>query len=195
MFYENDFDAPDGSIYVDRPELFSAYASETFRADTESYFRETEDYMAAEKSRFVAGKKKSWGQRIRKVRKKAVDAAERVLTLRDIRNVLLQNVETFNYVRLAVETAANECGNFKPGCGLIVVYIPPSQYFRSRPQRFIEAQADYLRSVVAQMKGRVAFIDLTGSLDRKSYAPEGPHLSIEGYKFVADKILEQSRRD
>ena len=162
MFYENDFDAPDGSIYVGRPELFSAYGSKTFRADTEAYFNEVQNYMAAEKSRFVAGKKKTWPQRIRKVRDKVADATARVLTLRDIRNVLMQNVETFNYVRLAVETAANECAKFQPACDVIVVYIPPSQYFRARPERFIEAQADYLRSVVAQTKGGITFIDLNG---------------------------------
>jgi len=192
MFYENDFDAPDHSIYVDRPEFFSAYGRKTFRADTEAYFKEVQDYMATERSRFVAGNKKSWSRRLRKARDKVIDAAARVLTLRDIRNVLLQNVETFNYVRLAVETAASECGKFQPGCDVIVVYIPPSQYFRSRPQRFIEAQADYLRSVVAQTKGRITYIDLNGSLQRSSYAPEGPHLSIEGYRLVAVKILEHS---
>jgi len=193
IFYENDFNAADGSIYVDHPELYSAYGNGTFRASSQAFYKAMRDYIDGEKSRFIAGEK-SWSRRIRKTRDKVIDGVERVLALRDIRTVLMQNVETFNYVRLAVETAANECGNFKPGCELIVVYIPPSQYFRLRPQRFIEAQADYLRSVVAQMKGRIAFIDLTGALDRKSYAPEGPHLSIEGYKFVANKILEQSRR-
>lgn len=193
MFYENDFDAPDGSIYVGRPELFSAYASKTFRADTEAYFKEALDYMAAEKSRFIAGGR-NWRQQIGKMRDRVADAVARVLTLRDIRNVLWQNVETFNYVRLAVETAASECGKFQPGCDVIVVYIPPSQYFRSRPQRFVEAQADYLRDVVAQTKGRVTFIDLNGSLQRSSYAPEGPHLSVEGYRLVADQIMKLSLR-
>ncbi len=188
VFYENDFDAPGGSIYVSQTDLFSPYLGDDFREATKAFYDEAREFVEAEKSRYVAGRKSAL-EKIRKVRDKFLDGATRILTLKEIRKAIWRGDETFNYVKLAIETTVQECAKFDPGCDVYVVYIPPSQHFRPRPKRFIEAQVSYLRKVIAEIEQPVTLVDLSDSLDRSSYAPAGGHLSIEGYRLVAERIL------
>jgi len=187
IFYENDFNVADGSIYATQTDLFAPYFSGDFQKSTRAFYDDLRKLIDAKRSQFLSQEKR-WSERFAKVRRKVVSGAERVLTLADIRNVVLHNIESFNYVQLAVETTAQECAKLDPACEVIVVYIPPSQYFRPRPRPFIDAQVADLRDVISKVDGSITFIDLCDKLDRKSYAPEGPHLSIGGYRFVAEQI-------
>lgn len=193
VFYENDFDTPSGSIYVDQTRLYAPYFGDNFRESTKGFYDGVRKLMDVRRSQFIEKKQRTFSDRMRKSWNKVVDAVDRVTTLRDIRNTVLQNVETYNYVQLAIETTASECAKLQPSCDIVVVYIPPSQYSRSRPERFIHAQVSYLRTVTEKLGKPIAFIDLSESLKRSSYAPKGPHLSIEGYGQVAEAIMARTK--
>lgn len=188
VFYENDFDAAPGSIYSSQTELFSPYLGVEFREATQAFYDEAREFVYAERSRFVAGTKSTL-EKMKRVLDKVLDGAKSMLALKEIRKAIWRGDETFNYVKLAIETTVQECAKFDPGCDVYVVYIPPSQHFRPRPKRFIEAQVSYLRKVMAEIEQPVTLVDLSASLDRSSYAPAGGHLSIEGYRLVAERIL------
>ncbi len=188
VFYENDFDAPDRSIYSSETELFSPYLNVEFREATKAFYDEVREFVDAERSRFVAGQKST----LEKTRRPLSKVLKRVLSLKEIRKAILHGDETYNYVQLAIETTVQECAKFDPECDIYVVYISPSQYFRPRPKRVVQAQVSYLRKVIAGIERPITLVDLSDSLERSSYAPKGPHLSIEGYRLVADRILAQA---
>lgn len=188
VFYENDFDAPDGSIYSSQTDLFSPYLGGDFREATKAFYDAAREFVYAEKSRFVAGQKSTL-EKMKRVLSKVFDGAKSMLTLKEIRKVIWRGDETYNYVKLSIETTVQECAKINPGCDVYVVYIPPSQYFRPRPRRFVEAQVSYLRKVIAEIEEPIPLVDLSDSLERSSYAPKGAHLSIEGYRLVAERIL------
>lgn len=193
VFYENDFDAAAGSIYVSQTRLFAPYFGNDFQEDSKAFYAELKRFMDREKKRYISSGENDWSRKLSKIADKLVGAASRILLLEDLRNVLWRNAESFNYARLAIETVAQECSKLTPECDVVVVYIPPSADMRPRPQGFIQEQATYLRNAIAQIETPIAFVDLSRSLDRAMYAPKGAHLSIEGYGLVADRIMSAAR--
>ena len=191
FFYINDFNDPSGSIYVSQTALFSPYSSGDFPAATRAFYEDIEAFLDTERLRFIAQEKsEGLGEIIQEMLlNRFFGRVQLLLTLTELRKGISRVYQQNNYVQLAIETAAKECGKFDPGCDVIVVYIPPSQYFRPTAQHIIDSQLAYLWKVKEGIERSIKLVDLSGVLDRSSYAPEGHHLSVEGYRLVADRIL------
>ena len=84
----------------------------------------------------------------------------------------------------AIELLANNCINL---CKPIVAYIPPSNYWT----RYLNANNFKKELKNISNKFDILFIDGEEVIDRnniKDYAPEAEHLSLKGYKKIADLI-------
>ena len=78
-------------------------------------------------------------------------------------------------------------------CKPLIVYIPPSSYW------FEYRLSDEYKNLLKNSASRngVKFVDgsqAINSSDKKNYAPNGPHLSIEGYEKVS-KLISDAIKD
>lgn len=92
---------------------------------------------------------------------------------------------------LAIDLLASEC--LKIGCTPIIGYIPNNNFWRpdARSANYARMLGDYSRSK------NITYIDFTNILQAsgsESYAPEGYHLSPEGYKLVSKSILNNLKK-
>lgn len=92
--------------------------------------------------------------------------------------------------RLAIDTVAAHCP--APDCTTVVAYIPESPFWRPDPRA--AAYASALAAYAAKIG--VTFVDTTPkirALGQDAYASKGPHLSPEGYAFVAAALRDAVR--
>ena len=98
-------------------------------------------------------------------------------------NFLQQKPKNYSFpAAKSIKYLSNIC---KANCKPAIVYIPPYDYVDIEFEKFLKNTAE---------REKIKFISgskVITTFEKRDYAPKGRHLSIEGYKKIAELIYEE----